>query len=261
MADTVAGCAEGRERDAVVGFLNEEGAVDARLRFEAHLKSCDACARELRLLTSMREALNGWGPRGDVPEFSTLLLANSTKADNVWDVFVRGWGLAAAATVAVMLVGGAAAYWYRSGRVSGESSVQIADRGAQSATAESADAGREPLRLSADSELSPALPVNEIGNLAAAAAGDAEALGQLRRAAGEGNATAQRRLGEMYRLGEGVERDFVLAHMWFNIAGANGSAAAREARQELEDAMVADEVAEATSRARACMDSNYQDCE
>ena len=35
-------------------------------------------------------------------------------------------------------------------------------------------------------------------------------------------------LGFMYTLGRGVLKDSVLAHMWFNIAGTNGSETARE---------------------------------
>ena len=47
----------------------------------------------------------------------------------------------------------------------------------------------------------------------------------------------------------------MLAHMWFNIAGANGNEAAREGRDNLERDMTRDEIT------RACMASDYQDCE
>ena len=49
--------------------------------------------------------------------------------------------------------------------------------------------------------------------------------------------------------------------MWFNIAGANGKADARERRDELERDMTRAEVSRATELARACMTSDYQDCE
>ena len=44
---------------------------------------------------------------------------------------------------------------------------------------------------------------------------------ELRRQAGQGDPEAQLNLGLMHRNGEGVLRDLVLAHMWFNIAGAD----------------------------------------
>ncbi len=37
----------------------------------------------------------------------------------------------------------------------------------------------------------------------------------------QGNATAQYRLGFMYADGEGVAQDYVLSHMWFNLAAAH----------------------------------------
>ena len=61
--------------------------------------------------------------------------------------------------------------------------------------------------------------------------------------------------------GEGVLKDSVLAHMWFNIAGANGNEAAREGRDNLERDMTRDEITRATELARACMASDYQNCE
>ena len=76
-----------------------------------------------------------------------------------------------------------------------------------------------------------------------------------------GNAAAQNNLGLSYSNGEGVLKDSVLAHMWFNIAGANGNEAAREGRDNLERDMTRDEITRATELARACMASDYQDCE
>ena len=65
----------------------------------------------------------------------------------------------------------------------------------------------------------------------------------------------------MYGKGEGVLKDSVLAHMWSNIAGANGNASARKLRDILERDMTRAEVSRATELARACMTSDYQDCE
>ena len=77
----------------------------------------------------------------------------------------------------------------------------------------------------------------------------------------QGNATAQFTLGLMYALGQGVLKDSVLAYMWLNIAGANGNASARKLRDSFERDMTRAEVSRATELARACMTSDYQDCE
>ena len=86
-------------------------------------------------------------------------------------------------------------------------------------------------------------------------------LTETRRLAEQGDADAQYDLGLRYSNGEGVLKDSVLAHMWFNIAGANGNEAAREGRDNLERDMTRDEITRATELARACMASDYQDCE
>ena len=90
---------------------------------------------------------------------------------------------------------------------------------------------------------------------------DADAVRWYRLAAEQGHAIAQFNLGIRYANGEGVLKDSVRAHMWFNIAGANGDEAARELRDNLEDDMTRAEISRATELARACMASDYQDCE
>ena len=67
--------------------------------------------------------------------------------------------------------------------------------------------------------------------------------------------------GTVYGKGEGVLKDSVLAHMWSNIAVANGNEAARKLRDNLERDMTRAEITRATELARACMASDYQDCE
>ena len=64
----------------------------------------------------------------------------------------------------------------------------------------------------------------------------------------------------MYATGSGVLKDFVLAHMWFNIAGANGNEGARELRDILERDMTRAEISRANELARECMTSDYQAC-
>ena len=83
----------------------------------------------------------------------------------------------------------------------------------------------------------------------------------FRLAADQGVADAQFNLGVMYAKGQGVLKDSVLAHMWYNIAGANGNEAARKLRDNLERDMTRAEISRATELARACMTSDYQFCE
>ena len=90
---------------------------------------------------------------------------------------------------------------------------------------------------------------------------DAEAVRWFRLAAEQGHTLAQNALGAMYANGRGVLKDSVLAHMWSNIAGANGDEAARKQRDNLEDDMTRAEISRATELPRACMTSDYQDCE
>ena len=90
---------------------------------------------------------------------------------------------------------------------------------------------------------------------------DAEAVRWFRLAADQGDARAQFGLGVSYADGKGVLKDSVLAHMWLNVAGANGNASARKFRDSLERDMTRAEVSRATELARACMTSDYQDCE
>ena len=90
---------------------------------------------------------------------------------------------------------------------------------------------------------------------------DAEAMRWYRLAADQGDATAQLGLGLMYYNGEGVLKDSVLAHMWWNIASANGYEPAREVRDNLEPDMTRAEISRATELARECMASDYQNCE
>ena len=81
-----------------------------------------------------------------------------------------------------------------------------------------------------------------------------------RAAAEQGIARAQFNLGLMYGKGDGVLQDNIAAHMWLNIASANGHQKAREVRSGMADLMSRDAIAEAQSRARTCMESNYQNC-
>ena len=89
---------------------------------------------------------------------------------------------------------------------------------------------------------------------------EAEAVSLYRLAAKQNYVTAQYALGVMYSYGWGVLKDVLLAHMWFNIAGANGDERSRDLRDDLERDMTRAEIGRATELARTCRASKYQDC-
>ncbi len=96
----------------------------------------------------------------------------------------------------------------------------------------------------------------------------AEAFTWFRLAAEQGLARAQGNLGTMYiRRLDGASGDIeqifsnqLLAHMWFNLASAGGSNHT-EKRQELEARMLPENVIRAQSMAKACLASNYKQCD
>ncbi len=79
----------------------------------------------------------------------------------------------------------------------------------------------------------------------------ATALKEVRPLAERGDAAAQYNLGVMYREGRGVPQDDVQAHMWFNLAAAQGHEGARKFRDNvLAERMTRAQVAEAQRFAR-----------
>ena len=91
---------------------------------------------------------------------------------------------------------------------------------------------------------------------------DVEALRLISLSAAQGYAPAQRSIALRYATGTGGvdERDFVLAHMWFNLASVNGSDFAFDDRTDIERSLTADELERALELARRCLDSGYQEC-
>ncbi len=78
----------------------------------------------------------------------------------------------------------------------------------------------------------------------------ATALKEWRPLAEQGDADAQFNLGVMYRIGQGVPEDFVRAHMWANLAAAQGDELARINRDRLTEQMTPVQLAEAQRLAR-----------
>ena len=66
-----------------------------------------------------------------------------------------------------------------------------------------------------------------------------------------GNRDAQYMLGRLYELGRGVRQDFVQAHLWYNLAAAQGQSRAIAARDAIAARMTATQLAQAQQLAAA----------
>jgi len=77
-----------------------------------------------------------------------------------------------------------------------------------------------------------------------------EAASWYRKAAEQGNALGQSNLGEMYSYGWGVPQHYILAHMWLNLAAAQGNERARKERDIVAERMTHEQIAEAQELAR-----------
>jgi hypothetical protein len=64
----------------------------------------------------------------------------------------------------------------------------------------------------------------------------------------------------MYANGQGVPQDNVYAHMWLNLAAADGKENASKARDIVAKAMTTADISKAQSLARECLKKNYKVC-
>ena len=62
----------------------------------------------------------------------------------------------------------------------------------------------------------------------------------------------------MYGEGQGVTQDYVQAHMWFNIAAANGNEEARKNRDIAAKRMTATDISRAQKLAREWMEKHQK---
>ena len=98
---------------------------------------------------------------------------------------------------------------------------------------------------------SPAITADfEAGRKAWDAGRPAEALAQWRAAADAGDRRAMLALGRLYLQGLGAPQDYVLAHMWFNLAASRGEMAALKEREGVAAKMTPQQLAAAQERAR-----------
>ena len=106
---------------------------------------------------------------------------------------------------------------------------------------------------------SPARADYEAGQTAWQAGRHAEALAQWREAARAGDGKAMLALGRAFAKGLGVPQDYILAHMWLNLAAGRGSAEAARERDALAANMIPQHIASAQERARAWLSGRGAD--
>ena len=70
-----------------------------------------------------------------------------------------------------------------------------------------------------------------------------------------------RALGAMYYEGHGVTKDYVHAHMLWNLAAAKGDSDAAKFRDYVAGGMTQGQIAEAQKLARECEQRNYKNCD
>ena len=90
----------------------------------------------------------------------------------------------------------------------------------------------------------------------------AEAIRWFRLAAQQGDTLGQFRLGEAYRDGQGVPRDYVAAYAWMNVAAADSSLRgmiASHFRDRLAEGMTAEQIADAQRMSRELWDQLESD--
>ena len=64
----------------------------------------------------------------------------------------------------------------------------------------------------------------------------------------------------MYRNGEGVPEDKVLAYMWWNLAAANGNENASKNKGIIAKGMTSSQIEKAQELSRECLRKNYKNC-
>lgn len=80
-------------------------------------------------------------------------------------------------------------------------------------------------------------------------------------AAAQGDASAQLNLGLLHADGQGVTQDYKKAHMWLNLAAVKGNKTSVNARNDVAKRMTPQQIGEAQTMARQCMERNFKGCD
>ena len=79
-------------------------------------------------------------------------------------------------------------------------------------------------------------------------------------AAEQGDSLSHLYLGIMSEHGLGTLKDKVKAHMWYNLAAAGGQESGAEKRNEVASGMTTQQIVDAQSMARECMERSFKNC-
>lgn len=79
-------------------------------------------------------------------------------------------------------------------------------------------------------------------------------------AAAQGNGPAQLALGMMYYKGQGVPANPVLAHMWFTISAMAGTENAAKSRNALAEVLSQDQLELSLELSRTCRNTHFEQC-
>ena len=71
---------------------------------------------------------------------------------------------------------------------------------------------------------------------------------------------AQYNLGLMYANGQGVTKDYIRAHMWWNLASSAGDAGGDKNRDIVAKKMTPQQIEKAQDMARECQARNFKGC-
>jgi clan AA aspartic protease (TIGR02281 family) len=93
----------------------------------------------------------------------------------------------------------------------------------------------------------------------------AQSIQWYRRAAAQGNSSAQYALGVLYEDGKVISQDLVKAHMWLNLAASSLTGPAGKQAAEYRDRLIAtmtqEQVVEAQALARQCKRQEFSECD
>jgi hypothetical protein len=89
---------------------------------------------------------------------------------------------------------------------------------------------------------------------------DKTAVKWFRLAAEQGNISAQFNLGKMYHFGDGVQQDFVYAHMWWDIVASSGDKDGVTFRDAVSKRLTPADISKAQDLAHECVRKKYKDC-
>ena len=76
----------------------------------------------------------------------------------------------------------------------------------------------------------------------------------------KGDFYAQKMLGVIFSQGLGVQKDNIIAHLWFHISAENGLPLGEKYRDEIAKSMGTEEIFLSNAMAKDCMDSGYTKC-